>query len=194
MKPRLTRMLIRAYPGAWRRRYGTEYSALLEELPASPSAIADVVGAAMTIRACDLSNALLTSGGPTVTIDFGGWHARTFALLAILLALPTTIVLALSALAYNAGIPGMATAIQPVVNTITGGGRVVYLGLMAAPVLALLMAVLPVMRFSIRREDGELMISFAFRGQALTLVAAALSLLLIAFFAMHNASELVFGT
>jgi len=55
-------------------------------------------------------------------------------------------------------------------------------------------AVLPVLRFSIHREGGELMISFAIRGRWQTLVAVALSLLLIAFFAGHNATELVFGT
>ena len=128
-----------------------------------------------------------------MTIDFGGWHARTFAALAILVALPTTLVLALSGLAYNLNMSGVVPAIDAIQRQI-GGSRVVYLGLMAAPVLAFVIAVLPVLRFSVHREDGELMISFAIRGRGLTLVAVVLSLLLIAFFAGHNASELVFGT
>ena len=130
---------------------------------------------------------------PRLTIDFGGWHARTFALLAILVALPTTVVLALSALAYNVGIPGMAAAIEPIQQQLLGN-KIIGLGLMGAPVLAFAIAVLPVLRFSLHREAGELMISFAIRGRALTLVAVVLSLLLVAFFAMHSAAEFLFGT
>jgi len=193
MKPRLARLLLRAYPPAWRRRYGSEYAALLEDVAPTPATIADAVGAGIAFRAKALSSSLLTSGGPAVTIDFGGWHARTFAALAILVALPTTLVLALSGLAYNLNMSGVVPAIDAIQRQI-GGSRVVYLGLMAAPVLAFVIAVLPVLRFSVHREDGELMISFAIRGRGLTLVAVVLSLLLIAFFAGHNASELVFGT
>jgi hypothetical protein len=193
MKPSLARLLIRAYPRAWRRRYGTEYSALLEDVPPTPSTIADAVGTGIALRAKAVSSSLLTSGGPAVTIDLGGWHARTFALLAILVALPTTLLLALSGLAYNLNVPGVAGAIYAIQRQI-GGSRIVYLGLMAAPVLAFVIAVLPVLRFSIHREGGELMISFAIRGRGLTLFAVVMSLLLIAFFAGHNASELVFGT
>ena len=193
MKPRLARVLIRAYPPAWRRRYGTEYAALLEDVAPTPATIADAVGAGIALRAKAVSSSLLTSGGPAVTIDFGGWHARTFALLAILIALPTTLVLALSGLAYNLNFPGVAGAVEAIQSQI-GSSRIVYLGLMAAPVVAFVIAVLPVLRFSIHREGGELMISFAIRGRRLTLVAVLLSLLLIAFFAGHNASELVFGT
>jgi len=193
MRPRLARLLVRAYPRAWRRRYGSEYAALLEDVPATAAAITDAVGAAVALHARAASKSLITSGGSAVTIDFGGWHARTFALLAILVALPTTVVLALSALAYNVGIPGMAAAIEPIQQQLLGN-KIIGLGLMGAPVLAFAIAVLPVLRFSLHREAGELMISFAIRGRALTLVAVVLSLLLVAFFAMHSAAEFLFGT
>jgi hypothetical protein len=193
MRPRLARLIARAYPPSWRARYGPEYAALLEDLPASPSTVFDAMRAGLVLRARALSNALITSGGPAVTIDFGGWHARSFALLAILVALPTTIVLALSALAYNVGVPGMAAAIDPIQRQLSQS-KIIGLGLMAAPILAFVIAVLPVLRFSIRREAGDLMISFAIRGRTLTLVAVVLSLLLIAFFGMHSAAEFLFGT
>ena len=128
-----------------------------------------------------------------MTIDFGGWHSRTFAVLAILVALPTTIVLALSGLAYNLNMTGVANAIDPFVRSLSTS-KLIGLGLMAAPVLAFVIAVMPVLRFSIHRENGELMISFAIRGRMLTLVAVVLSLLLIAFFAEHSAAEFFFGT
>lgn len=193
MKPRLARLLVRAYPPAWRRRYGTEYAALLEEVPATPTSIADALGTAITLRARSATRSLITSGGSAVTIDFGGWHARTFAVVAILVALPTTIVLALSGLAYNLRMPGLADAINPFIQSLSVS-KLIGLGLMAAPVLAFVIAVVPVLRFSVHRENGELMISFAIRGRGLTLVAIVLSLLLAAFFAMHNAAEFLFGT
>jgi len=193
MRLRLARLPVRAYPPAWRRRYGTEYAALLEDVPTTPSAVADAVGAAVALRARSATKSLIISGGPAVTIDFRGWHARTFAVLAILVALPTTLVLALSGLAYNFHMTGVASAIAPA-QQVLSASRLIGLGLMGAPVLAFVVAVLPVLRFSIHRESGELMISFAVRGRALTLVAVALSLLLIAFFAGHNAAEFLFGT
>ncbi len=128
-----------------------------------------------------------------MTIDFRGWHSRTFAVLAIVALLPTTVVLALSGLAYNLNVPGLADAIDPFIRSLSVS-KVIGLGLMSAPVLAFVLAVLPVLRFSIHRESGELMISFAIRGRSLTLVAIGLSLLLIAFFAMHSAAEFLFGT
>jgi hypothetical protein len=193
VRSRLARLLVRAYPPAWRRRYGLEYTDLLEDLPATPSAVFDAVRTGLVLRARSLSSTALTSGGPAVTIDFGGWHARTFALLAIIVALPTTILLALSALAYNIGVPGMAAAIEPIQQQLTQS-KIIGLGLMAAPLVAFVIAVIPVLRFSIHREADDLMISFAIRGRTLTLVAVVLSLLLIAFFGMHSAAEFLFGT
>ena len=87
----------------------------------------------------------------------------------------------------------MAAAIEPIQQQLLGN-KIIGLGLMGAPVLAFAIAVLPVLRFSLHREAGELMISFAIRGRALTLVAVVLSLLLVAFFAMHSAAEFLFGT
>jgi hypothetical protein len=193
MKPRLARLLLRAYPPSWRHRYGPEYTALLEEVPATPATIANAVGAGIGLRTRATTASLLTSGGSGVTIDFGGWHARTFAVLAILVALPTTILLALSALAYNIGVPGMASAIDPIQSQLSQF-KIIGLAFMVAPVVAFVIAVLPVLRFSIHREAGEVMISFAIRGRTLTLVAVVLSLLLIAFFAEHSAAEFLFGT
>ena len=193
MNPRFARLLLRTYPPSWRRRYGPEYAALLEDLAPKPSTITDTVRTGIALSANAVSSSVLTTGGPEVTIDFGGWHARAFAMLAILVALPTTIVLALSGLAYNLNITAIANAIDPLVRSLSTS-RLMGLALMAAPVLALVIAVLPVLRFSIHRENGELMISFAIRGRTLTMVAVVLSLLLIAFFAEHSAAEFLFGT
>src|SRR5204863_8595900 len=90
MRPRLARLLVRAYPRAWRRRYGSEYAALLEDVPATAAASTDAVGAAVALQARAACKSLITSGGSAVTMHFGGSHARTLALLAILAAFEPT--------------------------------------------------------------------------------------------------------
>ena len=54
MNRRLTRWLISLYPPRWRRRYGNEFAAFLEERPETLRAIADVVWSAgvQQARAC----------------------------------------------------------------------------------------------------------------------------------------------
>ena len=47
---RLTRILVRLYPGAWRDRHGDELAAIIESRPAGPSLILDVVLGAFDAR------------------------------------------------------------------------------------------------------------------------------------------------
>ena len=41
------RWFLRLYPRAWRRRYGEEFAALLEQVPASPAVLLDVLRGAV---------------------------------------------------------------------------------------------------------------------------------------------------
>jgi hypothetical protein len=50
MSPRSARALTRLYSTRWRGRYGEEFEGLLEDLPLTPSVIADVVPRAMLSR------------------------------------------------------------------------------------------------------------------------------------------------
>lgn len=43
----MMRLLVRLYPRAWRRRYGAEFTALLEQQPASPGTVLDIVRGAL---------------------------------------------------------------------------------------------------------------------------------------------------
>ena len=42
--------LVRLYPRAWRERYGTEMSAMLERVPMTPAAVLDLVAGAIDAR------------------------------------------------------------------------------------------------------------------------------------------------
>lgn len=48
MNARLAALLTRAHTRAWQRRYGVEFCALLEELPASPPILASAVTSAIS--------------------------------------------------------------------------------------------------------------------------------------------------
>lgn len=187
-------LLIRAYPRWWRERYGQEYAGLLEELPAYPGTVINVLtaGANVRLRPPERHPHLVGSGGPQMIFDLGGWHSRTFAWLALLIAAPTAVVLGLNAFAYNLAVPGLAgiaDSMQPLL-----GNRPLGLYLMGAPALAFLVALLPVLRFSVARERGELLLSFAIRGRVLNLIALALCALLVAFWTGHSVVEYLFGT
>jgi uncharacterized membrane protein YfcA len=51
MNALLAATLTNAHSLAWRRRYGTEFRALLEELPATPAVVASASGSALSSRA-----------------------------------------------------------------------------------------------------------------------------------------------
>ncbi len=51
MNPRLAAFLTRAHAPAWRRRYGDEFCALLEELPATPETVASATTSAIFSQA-----------------------------------------------------------------------------------------------------------------------------------------------
>jgi hypothetical protein len=50
MKPAIARALTRLYSPSWRRRYGTEFEALLRDFPFTPAVLADVLPRAIATR------------------------------------------------------------------------------------------------------------------------------------------------
>jgi hypothetical protein len=58
MNARLAALLTAAHAPGWRRRYGVEFCALLEELPATPPVIASATGSAL----CTHGSLLVTAG------------------------------------------------------------------------------------------------------------------------------------
>lgn len=51
MNARLAALLTGAHAPAWRRRYGVEFSALLEDLPATPAIVASATASALSSQA-----------------------------------------------------------------------------------------------------------------------------------------------
>jgi hypothetical protein len=197
MRQRLAHLLMRAYPQRWRHRYGSEYTALLEELPADPRTVINVLAAGTGERLRlpkGRSPAFIGSGsgGPIMTFDLGGWHARLFAVVALFVTAPLAFFLGLNALGYNLNLAGplsLAETLRPLLDN-----KAVGLYLMGAPALAFLIALVPILRFTIGRNQGELFLNFGVRGRVLNLIALAFSLLLVAFWSWHAMAEYLFGT
>lgn len=63
MNGKLARALVRMYPRAWRRRYGAEFEALLEEGPGGLGTVIDVMGSALGERVFPAVGGEMTVGG-----------------------------------------------------------------------------------------------------------------------------------
>ncbi len=106
-------------------------------------------------------------------------NASRFGAAAVLLALPTGILVTLSVLKYVLGVVGPFDAIEPTVSPLVThplGETVVIL----APYAALLLAAAPVTRLRLGRQEGRLNVGVEVSAPALNVLAATLSAALIA--------------
>ena len=88
-----------------------------------------------------------------MTIGPAWRHPTAFALIAAVLLLPTFVFVGASLLAYELGFTAVRSAIEPVLEAIQRV-RIIDLGLVAAPPLAFLAAVAPLVRLGVERRDG----------------------------------------
>jgi hypothetical protein len=154
--------LVGLYPEHWRERYGTEFSALLEELPASPSVVLDVAVAAIGTRLSYLRRGFTGADGN--------------ALLAFIVMGPSIIVVLAFALKFKVGIAGPFDAISGPAQ----GIAILHYYLVFAPWLSLALAQRALVRPSVRRSGtGLLSIQLETRADPMTLAIALVALLLL---------------
>ena len=116
-------------------------------------------------------------------------HPTAWALVAVLLAAPTAIFVTLSVLAYQLELPGMQAWLEPFMDGLQQAPRIVDFFLLAAPFLAFLLAVLPLIGLRLERVDGELQITFALRARTLNVIVLALCVVVGGFLASHLLAE-----
>jgi hypothetical protein len=154
--------LVGLYPEHWRERYGTEFSALLEELPASPSVVLDVAVAAIGTRLSYLRRGFTGTDGN--------------ALLVFIVMGPSIIVVLAFALKFKVGIAGPFDAISGPAQ----GIAILHYYLVFAPWLSLALASRALVRPSVRRSGtGLLSIQLETRADPMTLAIALVALLLL---------------
>lgn len=179
--------LLRLYPPVWRARYEGEMAALLDELPTDRRMAVDLFRGAMTERARAAWRRIpeepITAGGPPILRPLQR-HPTSMAVAALVVVAPTATFVFLSFIAYQLGVPGLQAMLEPALQALTLS-RWVDLFLLAAPFIAFIVALAPLIGIGLSRAGGELRVTFSIRARALNVAVVALCVLVGGFLAGH---------
>ena len=125
-----------------------------------------------------------------MTIGPAWRHPTAFALFGALLLLPTFAFVGMSVLAYQLGIDPIRALADPVQEALQRM-RPIDLALVAAPPLAFIAALAPLVRVGVDRRDGGLEAVIAIRARALNVVIGLLALALAGMLVWHIVFESV---
>ncbi|HEX6655612.1 MAG TPA: hypothetical protein VF153_05305 [Candidatus Limnocylindria bacterium] len=181
-------MLLACYPPAWRTRYGQELADLIAEGPVTPRVALDVASAGIRQRMHAARLAL--TRGTVMTIGPAWRHPTAFAVIGAILLLPTFAFVGASLLGYELGITAVRGVIEPVAEAMNRS-RIVDLLLVAAPPLAFVAAIAPLIRFGVERRDGALEAVVAVRTKLLNVIIGLVALLLAGLLIWHIVVESV---
>lgn len=180
--------LLRLYPADWRARYEGEVSTLLDELPGDREMAVDLFRGAVSEwgRAIwrRLPEAPAAAGGPPAYLGPVHRHPTTLALIALLVVVPTSTFVVLSFVAYQIGVPSLQAILEPALQALTVS-RWVDLFLLLAPLIALVLAIAPLVGIGLSRADGELRVTFGFQARTLNLVVIGVCLVVGGLLAGH---------
>jgi hypothetical protein len=184
----LSRLLLLCYPPRWRRRYGDELLALLVDTHLTPHTALDVAAAGMRQRlhAAGMS----VRGGIAVSIGPAWRHPTAFALVAAILLLPTFAFVGASVLAYELDLSQVRLLVEPTMDALTKW-RFIDLLLVAAPPVAAIAALAPLVRVGIGRSAGTLEAVVTIRALALNVLVALVALVLAGMLIWHIVVESV---
>jgi hypothetical protein len=146
----MTRLLTRIYPRAWRERYGDELSDLIDATGLTPRIAMDVARGA----AREWTNAarFALTGGVTMVIGPAWRHPTSWALVSLVVLAPTLTMVVLSLFAYQLGMTGLITFMEPVTRWLNSQ-RLLDALLVGAPAVAFLLAAAPLLRLELRMSD-----------------------------------------
>ncbi len=171
----MIRLLLSLYPRTWRERYGDELADLVGDTGVKPAVAVDVARGALAQWAVVARDAL--NGGTTMVIGPAWRHPRPWAFLALALLAPTLLFTTLSMLTYQLGVTGLAGLMDPVSSWLNGQ-RVLDLLLVAAPVVALVLAVAPLIRVEMHSADSGREAVLGLRLKGLNVAVGLLALLI----------------
>lgn len=174
------RRFAAAYPARWRRRYGEELDELIVEMRLHPRDLFDLARWAIRTHVAPEER-----GRDAMTDRQFTWISRGLGLASLVVAAPAALFVVLSVLRYNFGVVDESQ----VWWLEHSSAALTMLGYLGAPVIALGLALLGMGRVSYRREGGALMVTARVRPSRLTLLAAAVSLFLIAVILGYGITE-----
>lgn len=185
------RWLIRwAYPSDWRRRYGAELEQLVEDAGSRPGDVLDLLGAGFALRARSWIGRI--EGGHDMTFGPAARHPGMWALAGAVVLAPTALFIGGSLLAYGIGLSSARTLMDPL-GAALDGFPLLDAALVLAPPLALLTALLPLLRLERGSPGGAGGLQLVVRLRAANLVVIAVALALVATLAWYFVWEVALG-
>ena len=130
------------------------------------------------------------NGGARMRFEQAHRHPSAFAIVAGLVMAPTFAFVTLSVIGHELGVSAVASAIDPLIETVTAP-RIVDLALVLAPIVALVLAALPLLDARFESGDDGRLLAVRVRALPANLAMVGVALLLGAALAAHVVSESV---
>lgn len=146
----MIRLLLLAYPAAWRRRYGAELVQLVADSGLSLRAAIDIVEAGLSERRRGLTQSV--TGGNGMLTGPAYRHPTALALVGFVILMPTLVFVVGSLLAYQLGVQALVGTMESA-NALLNGQRFLDLVLIVSPAIALLLAIVPLVRLDLRASE-----------------------------------------
>jgi hypothetical protein len=175
----LARLALRAYPAAWRRRYGGEIHDLIQESDSSLADAADLARAAVSEQ---------LAGGDPMRVAPAHRHPVPFALAAAAVLAPTLAIVVLSVIGHELGVTAVGTVVDGWLRWVDRV-RIVDLALVVAPLIAFVLAVLPLVDLRLERLDAAPAVAVRVRAVTGNMLIAVLALLVGAALVWHIVVE-----
>jgi len=185
------RLLLALYPATWRRRYGEELAQLVDDSGLDFAATLDIVRAGLTERRRGLTQSL--TGGTGMLVGPAYRHPGRLAVLALVVLAPTLVFVVGSLLAYQLGVQALVGPMESA-NALLNGQRFLDLVLVVSPAIALLLAIVPLVRLDLRSSEigREAVVGLRLRAAnvAVGLVALAIGGILLWHIVFESVMEL----
>jgi len=177
------KVLLRAYPQAWRDRYGAEIRHLIDDADAGIGDVVDLAAGAARQHII---------GGAPMRFEPARRHPFAFAMAAFVIVAPTLVFLTLSLIGHELGFTAVASVVDPIIVRVTTP-RIVDLALVGAPLAALALAVLPLLDVRVESDPEGPTLTLRVRALTANVIVAALTSLLGALLVGHIVAESVLG-
>ncbi len=184
----MIRLLLLAYPAAWRRRYSEELGQLLGDTGITPAIALDLIRAGLFERGRSLN--LILSGGSGMVIGPAWRHPTGLAAAAAAVMAPTLVFVVGSVLAYELGIAALQSQLDAV-NQWLASSRILDLILVLSPAVAFILTIAPLVRFQLQKGESGREAVFGIRLRLANVVVGMVALALGGMLVWHIVIESV---
>lgn len=178
---RMARAALKLAPRQWRERYGDEVAELTDAIDTDIQGAADVARIALRQH---------VEGHMHIRFETAQRHPRAFAVAGIVTMLPTMTLVAVSLIGYQLGFGALARAIDPIITSLAAI-RAVDLGLVVAPLIGFVLALMPLAEIGVEPYDGAPTMTLRVRAIGANLLVGATALALGLVLVAHIVGESV---